>query len=319
MSERPEDLLIRRQNVIDLGAPDRSLRREVRAGRLVRVVPGAFVNAGLWNELIPLERHRLKVLATARRLRTDAVFSHHAAAALWGIRMLRGWPTTVDVTVERAAGGRSDGLLRRHCRGFDAVEVTRHNGLLVTTPAQTVADLALRFPFPDAVVAMDSALHRKRKPTPLATRQEVLDRVFASQGARGWRRALVAAEFSTALSDSPEESHSRVQIHLLGFPAPVLQSEFRDDRGFVAQTDFFWPDFNHAGESDGRIKYTDPALRNGRSAEDVVIAERQRENRLRRLVRTLSRWEPADLYPAAKLFRILTEAGLPSSGARLSR
>lgn len=319
MIERAEDLLIRRQNIIDLGVDDRTLRRGVLSGRMVRVVPGAFVKADLWSELLPLERHRVKVLATARRMRSEVVFSHHAAAALWGIRMLRNWPRTVDVTLERATGGRSDGLLRRHCRGFEGIEVTRVNGLLVTTPAQTVVDLALRFPFPDAVVAMDSALHRKRSPEALATPNEVLQRVLASEGRRGWRRALVAANFSTPLSDSPEESHSRVQLHLLGFPEPELQREFRDSQGFVAQTDFYWPEFDHVGESDGRSKYTDPALRNGRTAEEVMIAERNRENRLRRLVKGLSRWEPADLYPAAKLFRILTEAGLPSSGARLSR
>lgn len=319
MTHLADDLLIRRQNVIDLGINDRMLRRAVLVGRMVRVVPGAFVKAGLWSELKPHEQHRLKVLATARRMRSEAVFSHHAAAALWGIRMLRNWPKLIDVTMERTTGGRSDGLLRRHCRGFDGVEVTRLNGMLVTTPAQTVVDLALRFPFADAVVAMDSALHRKRNPEPLATQDELLQRVMASEGKRGWRRALVAADFSTPLSDSPEESHSRVQIHLLGFPAPVLQREFWDSRGFVGQPDFFWPEFDHIGESDGRAKYTDPAFRNGRTADEVIIAERNRENRLRRLVKGLSRWEPADLYPAAKLFRILTEAGLPSSGARLSR
>lgn len=319
MIERAEDLLIRRQNVIDLGVDDRTLRRSVLSGRMVRVVPGAFVKAELWGELKPHEQHRLKVLATARRMRSEVVFSHHAAAALWGIRMLRNWPKTVDVTLERASGGRSDGLLRRHCRGFDGIEVTRLDGLLVTTPAQTIVDLALRFPFQDAVVAMDSALHHKRKPVALATHDEVLQRVLASEGTRGWRRALVAANFATHLSDSPEESHSRVQIHLLGFPAPELQREFHDSQGFVAQTDFYWQEFDHVGESDGRSKYTDPALRNGRTGEEVMIAERNRENRLRRLVKGLSRWEPADLYPAAKLFRILTDAGLPSSGARLSR
>ena len=65
MIERPEDLLIRRQAVIDLGAPDRSLRRDVLAGRLVRVVPGAFISAGVWSDLAPIERHRLTVLAMA--------------------------------------------------------------------------------------------------------------------------------------------------------------------------------------------------------------------------------------------------------------
>lgn len=319
MTDQIDDLLIRRRNVIDLGVNDRTLRRAVLAGRMVRVVPGAFVKAEPWNALKPYERHRLKVLATARRMRSEAVFSHHAAAALWGIRMLRNWPKLVDITMDRATGGRSDGLLRRHCRGFDGVEVTRLDGLLVTTPAQTVADLALRFPFPDAVVAMDSALHRKRKPEPLATSDELLERVMAAEGKRGWRRALAAATFATPLSDSPEESHSRVQIHLLGFPAPILQREFRDARGFVGKPDFYWPEFDQIGECDGRAKYTDPTLRNGRTADEVILAERHRENRLRRLVNGVIRWEPADLYPPAKLSRILTDGGLPSSGTRLSR
>ncbi|MET1042579.1 MAG: hypothetical protein ABWX59_00500 [Microbacteriaceae bacterium] len=252
-------------------------------------------------------------------MRSEVVFSHHAAAALWGIRMLREWPSTVDVSVDRASGGRSNGVLRRHCRGLDGVAVTSVDGLLVTTPAQTVADLARTLPFADGVVAMDSALHLKRKPVPLATTAEVRECVAAFEGSRGWRRALVAADFATGLSDSAEESHSRVQIHLLGFPAPQLQRRFVDSQGFVADTDFYWEEFDHAGESDGHSKYTDPKLRNGMTPGEVVIAEKKRENRLRRLVRTLSRWEPADLYPPSRLRRILTDAGLPSSGSRIAR
>lgn len=265
-----------------------------------------------------MERHRMRVLATAGRVGREVVYSHHAAAALWGIRMLRSWPSTIDVSQERASGGRSNGMLRRHCRGLDGLELTTLDGLTLTTPAQTVVDLALRFPFADAVASMDSALHRKRVPSPLMTMGDLAERVAAMEHARGWRRAVAAAGFATNLSDSVEESHSRVQIFRLGFPTPALQQRFVDREGFVADTDFYWRDFDHAGESDGKSKYLNPAFRNGRTVEQVVLAEKKRENRLRRLVRTVSRWDTEDLYPPARLYRILSDAGLPSSGPRFT-
>jgi hypothetical protein len=316
MPASAEDILIRRRTVIDLGVSDRSLRRNVSAGRLVTVAPGVFMRAEKWAGLEPIEQHRMRVLATAGRVGADVVYSHHAAAALWDIRMLGSWPSTIDVSQERASGGRSNGMIRRHCRGLDGVEITTLDGLVLTTPAQTVADLALKLPFANAVASMDSALHRKRRLAPLMTMGDLAERVGAMEGVRGWRRAAVAAGFATDLSDSVEESHSRVQIFRLGFPTPILQHCFTDAEGFVADTDFYWLDFHHAGESDGNSKYLNPELRNGMTPGEVVIAEKKRENRLRRLVHTLSRWDPADLYPPARLYRILTEAGLPTSGPR---
>ena len=307
------DILIRNRDATRIGAPDRSLRRRAAHGDLIRIAPGVFAPAGQWERLDSLAQHRTLVLATADRLVTPVVFSHHAAAALWGIRILGRWPATVDVTLERASGGRSDGLLRRHCTGLERTDVTALGRLAVTSPAQTVVDLARVLPFADAVVAMDSALHRKRPGGPLTTTESVMERCELLEGRRGWRRAQAAAEFATGLSDSPEESHSRVQIHLAGFPAPVLQRRFVDGKGFVAETDFFWPEYDHAGECDGRAKYRDPAYLRGRTPADVVIEEKNRENRLRRLVGGLSRWEPADLYPPSRMVGILVRAGLPRS------
>jgi predicted transcriptional regulator of viral defense system len=304
--------LVRRRDLVAIGE-DQAIRQQLRHGQLVRVAPGSYVVQGSWRALDTLARHRMLVVATAGRLRSPVVFSHHAAAALHGIRMLGNWPSTVDVTLERASGGRSDGWIRRRCTGLDDVDVVELGDLAVTSPAQTVVDLARMLPFADAVVAMDSALHRGRDGGALTTRAALLDRCAAAEGKRGWRRAQIAADFSTDLSDSPEESHSRVQIHLAGFPAPTLQETFVDAEGFVAQTDFYWREFDHAGECDGRAKYRDPAYLRGRDPVDVVIAEKNRENRLRRLVRGVSRWEPADLYPPSRMVNILVRAGLPRS------
>ena len=313
------DILVRRNEYPSNGFDDNDLHRAVSAGHLTRVVTGAYADARLWAELRPLEQHHIRVLATAERLKTPAVFSHHAAAALWGIRMLGAWPALVDVTLERASGGRSDGGLRRHCIGLEGVTTVTFEGLAVTSPAQTVVDLARRLPFADGVVAMDSALHRKRRPNPLTTIDEIWEVVGRAAGQRGYRRAHAAAAFATSLSDSPEESHSRVQLHLLGFPAPVLQHPFALRDGSVAEVDFFWPDFQHVGECDGRSKYTDPAFLRGRTAQQAVIEEKNRENEIRRQVKAFSRWEPRELYPPTRLYDRLVRDGLPVTRRRPGR
>lgn len=144
----------------------------------------------------------------------------------------------------------------------------------------------------------------------------MVERVAAAEGQKGRRRALITAEFATNLSDSVEESHSRVQIHALGFPEPVLQQPFSDHEGPIGESDFAWPEFSHVGEFDGLSKYLDPSLRMGRTELEVMLAEKRRENRIRRVVRGFSRWDTPDLYPPSKLQRILLDAGLPMGQPR---
>ncbi|MCU1409504.1 MAG: hypothetical protein JWR04_211 [Rhodoglobus sp.] len=307
--------LIYRNEQLLLGRTDLELTRALRRKEIVRVVAGADARGEDWSALEPIDQHRARVLSAARKMDAGTVFSHHAAAALWGIRILGVWPTTVDVTTERASGGRSTGQVHRHATGLRGVEVTQLEGVHVTTPAQTAVDLARVAPFAHAVAAIDSALHRKRRPGPLALKDEVLELARAARGPHA-RRLATAAEFATDRSDSVEESHSRVVIRDLGFPAPELQVSFPLPTGGHAETDFYWSDHDHAGECDGRSKYRDPKYLRGRSPEDVVIQEKNRENELRRVVGRLSRWEPVELYTPRRLYDRLTRDGLPSARPR---
>ena len=310
------ELLIRRRELVAIGLDDGLLRRSLRAGDLAQVVTGAYAKRAEWEVLKPIEQHRMRVLATSERLRTEVVYSHHAAAALWGIQLLGRWPQLVDVTLERASGGRSDGALRRHCTGLETTRVTQLHGLTITTPAQTIIDLARMLPFADGVAAADSALHRKRRPAPLVTRDELFEVLALAEGKRGFRKAARATEFATDLSDSVEESNSRVQIHLLGFPEPELQRAFVIPSGATFETDFYFREVDHIGECDGRAKYTDPLFLNGRTPQEAVIDEKNRENELRRLVRGFSRWEPRELYPPRRLYDRLTRDGVPTTKRR---
>lgn len=314
--ENEPDFFLRRRDGVAIGLSDSTLWRSVRRGETVRVGPGSYVAAESWAGLTPIRQHRLRVLAAAERLTAPRVFSHFAAAALWGIRILGDWPTVVDVTVDRASGGRSDGGFRRHCSGIDDADVMVLDGLLVTSPNRTVVDLARILPFADAVVAMDSALHARRIPHPLTTIEAIRGTADAAMGLRGCRVAVAAADFATPLSDSPPESHSRVQMWALGFPRPILQHPFVLADGSVVRADFFWDQFRHIGECDGRAKYRDLEYLRGRTPEQALIAEKNRENELRRQVRMLSRWEPAELRYPQRFYDRLTTDGLPSSRPR---
>lgn len=182
----------------------------------------------------------------------------------------------------------------------------------MTTVAQTAVDIALIVPFAEAVVTLDSALHRRRNEGAATTKDELRDAAARLRGIPGSRRAAAAVAFATHLAESPLESFSRVRMMEAGFPEPELQKEFRDASGFRAIVDFWWPDFGIIGEADGRLKYGTAGSANGEDAREAVIAEKNRENVLRRMSRGFARWEHRDVVRTGALGVILKQAGLPS-------
>lgn len=94
-----------------------------------------------------------------------------------------------------------------------------------------------------------------------------------------------------------------------GLPLPALQvPQFSVDGRALGRVDFWWEDYEVAGEFDGRVKYG-RLLRPGQSAGDVVFAEKCREDALRETGRGMARWVWSELDPfdrvAARLRRVL--------------
>ena len=284
----------------------------------MRVAPGAYVARAAWRALAPLDRHAQLVWEQTARLAPGQVVSHFAAAALHGIDILGAWPRTVDVSIPAATGGRSTGGVRRRAREAAEIETIAWGRHLVTTPLRTAVDLTASLPFCDGVVVADQALWRRRIGGPLVT-HDLLREAAHSVTGRGSARAPRAAEFATDLADSVRESQSRVLIQVMGFPDPELQARFVLAGGREAFTDFFWRQHQHIGELDGVGKYLDPRLRAGRTPEQVLLAEKDREDELRRQVRAFSRWRTPALDSPRVLYDILTRAGLPSDRPRPGR
>ncbi|KUG57880.1 hypothetical protein [Nesterenkonia jeotgali] len=185
-------------------------------------------------------------------------------------------------------------------------------------------DAASRLPFPEAVAVLDAFLAQSAFGNLLAPPE-------SSAGLSDWgdgflthrlnRRWRAAVGFADARAESPAESVSRALIHQLGFAAPALQVWIATDIG-DERVDFEWVlqassrsgasrPRRIVGEFDGRGKYFDEALLQGRSAKEVHYAEKLREDALRRTGRDVVRWGWSDLARPEILAARLALAGVP--------
>ncbi|RNE59104.1 hypothetical protein EEJ31_11355 [Cryobacterium tepidiphilum] len=297
---------------------DMRLRRLVDRGLLQRINRGQYVAAQEWSALGRDDRYRVRVLAAARSRTAAPPLSHESAAVLWGLPVLAGWPAEVHFVTERRSGGRSYPGVRVHAVGFDARDVTVREGVVLTTVERTVVDLAARLDVKSAVAVIDRALavDRFRRVPAMTTKLQLLETWERMLPFRGSVRARVLIEFGSELADSPNESASRVNIALSGFPEPVLQKTFVID-GRRYDTDFYWEEFDAVGECDGDAKYFDPVLLGGRTTAEVVKAEKDREDAIRRRVAAFGRWDSAVAMSQYRLRERLLELGLPARRRRL--
>lgn len=317
-SEPPLRTVFRRRENDGEPVDDRRLRTRLASGEILRIAPGSFVSRDDWERLTPIARHAQRVWEAGARARSQLLFSHAAAAALHGIDRIGAWPTLIEVSTEASSGGRSSGSFRRRGRRLSLVDTEPWQQHVITTPLQTAIDVTAEARFLDGVVAADQALWARRPSGALVTASALQTRVSDMAG-RGSARAARAIGFATGLADSVRESQSRVLIAVMGFPDPELQVRFVLSDGRDAFTDFFWREHRHIGEFDGAGKYRDPAQLRGRTPEQILLAEKDREDDLRRQVDAFSRWRLPALQSPRILYDILRRAGLPTSRPRPGR
>ena len=318
--------------MIDRGAPtfelskharrigaERSLSRRHRSGALVRVRQGVYIAAASWEALDRDARFRAAVYAAAEVVRPGTQFAGDSAAALLRVPTLGPWPTRVEVLGERASGGRSSSGVHRRAAPNDQhpVEI---NGVTVTSLARTAVDIGLASGFLRAVCMIDDVLREPRKGEFRHTHQianpsteHLLDVAASLAPYPGLVKATAAIGFANGASGSIGESLSRAQMHVLGLPAPMLQVPFYDADGLIGYADFYWPELGLIGEFDGRVKYNGRVYHRGQLPEEVVWAEKQREDRLRAVVRDLVRWDWDVAFNAQLLAARLRSHGLVPS------
>jgi hypothetical protein len=162
-------------------------------------------------------------------------------------------------------------------------EIEMVGGILVTSVARTIADLARVIAFEEAVVCTDSALFRSRKGLGHRVgRSELRTALVRAPRRHGTAAAGRVFDFATDLSESVGESRSRVAIRVAGLPPPELQVVLHSAEGRpLGRVDFWWEKWGVVGEFDGRVKYG-RLLRPGQSVDRAPVTRCSR----RRCART---------------------------------
>lgn len=259
---------------------------------LVRLRPGIRARSAEWDSLYG--EGRMRTLARAVALRTAnprTTNSHTTAAALHGLPLFRVRADRVHLIVPGAHTRHDSPDVIRHHVPLSDEEVVIMGGLRVTSLSRTVYDVIRMTSLDAAVACFDAALrtvawddvsHGYDTRSAEGFRQDVLDCIIAHSGARGIRQARFVTDFADGRAQLPGESVSRLWMWQLGMPDPELQLRVELDTGGVALLDFAWPALGRWAEFDGEVKYTDPDMLAGRTADDVRRLQDQREDAVRR-------------------------------------
>lgn len=254
---------------------------------------------------------RLRTYAALRPARP--VFSHWSAAIVHELPILGRLPSTIHILsrseVERAGRG-----IVTHARRAET-QVRERRGLLVTSAAQTVADIAAATSVVGGVVMADAAIACGpfQERAALATRGDLLSCAASLPDDDARHRAVAVAAFADGRAESPLESASRICMALAGAPAPELQAPVEDLLGFRARVDFAWPELCLVGEADGSGKYVDPRHTRGRTSAEVLQRQRDRERLIRASGLRVVRWGWGTGTRPDRMRTALQKAGVPMS------
>ncbi|GAB3548086.1 hypothetical protein GCM10027404_11350 [Arthrobacter tumbae] len=298
----------------------RELSRRAKSGELIRIRHGCYVDAQSWGQLEDEQRYRGMLEAMTRTARRPPLFGAETAGVLWGFPR-PDLPPDIQVIVPVGSGRKSSNGVRRMTSPAGEVSAEAMDcGLRVTDKIQTAVDLCLIYDFPWAVAVMDRLLNTKPLPAESrkcpVTKADVEDVIALLPSGAKRRKVRRVLDFADGSAMYPGESLSRVYIAELGFPAPELQYRVMDELGLAAVVDFWWKDHALVGEFDGRGKYQKPEYMQGKTAAQVVIDEKNRENRIRATGKNVVRWEWKEATNPQLLLQELTKAGLPRINRR---
>lgn len=326
--EQAEQLLRSREDLLDDGLTDRSLREQVAGGSLHRVRRGHYVPTRTWTSLWPEGRHLLHIIAVCRDASEPPVLSHVSAAVVRGLPLYRLEPKRVHVCVPlpRHAGSASDVL--RHELDLDDDDVEEIAGIRVTSAARTVLDVARTLQAEAALSIADAALgsaavtrHQQDPELAASWRGDLEQRLDAVRGRPGTRRAERIVAFADGRAQLPGESVSRLRLHRLGFRNVDLQVRIPAPDGRSFYCDFGLDDINSFGEFDGLGKYLDPSMRGDQNVEEAVVEEKWREDWVRGTTRRgMLRWGGEHIGTVRAFASRLAAFGVPFTGdLRLDR
>ncbi len=314
-----------RPEAIAAGVSARRVDLAVGRGDLKRLAPSLYAVEPGWAAMPAWDRH-LALARTAVRTTPDAIVSHASAAAILGLPMPPRPPARATMTLLDDSRTSPEDSWRRFHRGSTPPEhIVIDAGHPYLVPARTVVDSIRELPPRDALAIIDGALRSGS-----VTARDLL---IMRSHQRRWP-GIAAADILLGLADSRRESWlesaSTWVFHALDLPRSIPQVVVSDLSGaFIGRVDALWPELGLVGEADGRGKYRPEkgaagTAENPENPEDAaayaVLAQVERESRLRDTGLEVIRWEPADLgRPLVLHQRFVAAAGRGRPGVVSAR
>jgi hypothetical protein len=270
-----------RKTLIANGYNDRSIRRLVDDGVLVRVRAGAYTDRATHQDLDAAGRHGLRARAVCQQACTEVVLSHVSGlpeydAPTWGVDL-----SDVHVTRTDGRAGRHEAGVHQHCGLLLPEDVVERHGLKVMAPPRLALEVTTVASVEAGLVVVNHFLH-----SGMTTAEELRDRYALMEQWPNTLRTGLVLHRADGRVETVGESRSLHLILDAGLPAPIPQYPIKDASGRVIhRVDFAWPELGVFLEFDGKVKY-EKYLKPGQRASDVVIAEKKRE----RLICRLTGW-----------------------------
>lgn len=249
--------MLARAQMLALGFSATAIQHRIAYGRLHPVARGIYAVG--WPYLDPRRRWGAAVLAAASGdkaahsptqpyLGSGTALSHRSAAKLWGIGTEeRG---RIDLSVLRTQAVHRPGLLVRRRPSLPASQIQTWDDLPVTSPVQTLIDLATELSSIEVERAINDA-DKRDLIDPEALRL-ALDDHAGEPGVRLLRTILDRLTFR--LSDSDLEIYFRPIAASAGLPSPLSKQWVN---GF--EVDFFWAELGLVVETDGLRYHRTPS------------------------------------------------------------
>jgi very-short-patch-repair endonuclease len=234
--------VVARKQLLDLGVHPQAIKHRVAKGRLHPVHHGvyavgrpALTRTGRW-------------MAAVLRCGRGAALSHASAAALHGIAIPEVHGTEISVPMPR--GPRVPGVRVHRRRDLTAADLTRVDGIPVTTPLWTLLDLAGRLPRSRLEAAINEVT--KLGLTDPDDLRSALTSFSRRPGTVRLREVLDRHTFT--LTDSVLERRFLPLARAAGLPLPQTGQLVN---GF--KVDFYWPELGLVVETDGLRYHRTPA------------------------------------------------------------
>lgn len=336
-------LLVPVADLTATGQSRRTTRTRAAHGELVRVRPGYYVAGDQWRGLKLAEQHLVAIIAAHRAASRPPLFSHLSAATLMRAPIWSAWlarlasrgappgvaahpyrqpePRVAHVRTAPPHAGPSSQSLIRHSSASLPEKLDLSGGITCTDLARTAADLARSEPFVIALACIDVLLQHEftvRNEVDTASwrawQQLILQEVSAAPRVRGNIAVRALATFADPGAGSPLESVSRLRMLQLGVDFES-QCRVRGPRGQWLYVDFWFPGLGLFGECDGRMKYFEEELREGRSIDEVRYDEKRRQDYIEGSTRSRGlRWGAPEVETRASFARLCGDYGIPFRG-----